>query len=190
MTTETNPEFIEQQTKLWLERLVIGLDLCPFAGREWSAGRVRLVTSAADDELTLLDELQHELLLLDQQPEIETTLLIHPEVLQNFADYNDFLDIAEALLAELSLDSEVQIASFHPKYQFAGTSPEDVENYTNRAPYPMLHLLREDSVAAAVAAHPDPDAIPQNNIQKMNALGLAAVQTLLAEIRAASPETP
>ena len=186
MTIETNPDVIEEHTKRWLQQFVIDLDLCPFAARELSAGRVRSVTSEAGDEATLLGELQHELLLLGKHAEIETTLLIHPRVLQNFAAYNDFLDIAEALLAELHLDNEVQIASFHPKYQFAGTALEDVESYTNRAPYPMLHLLREDSVAAAVAAHPDPQAIPDNNIQTMNALGLAAVQTLLAKIRTAS----
>ena len=186
MTDEKNPDSIEQQTKRWLERFVIDLDLCPFAARELSAGRVRFVTSEAGDDATLLGELQHELLLLGEHPEIETTLLIHPGVLQNFAAYNDFLDIAEALLTELGLGSEVQIASFHPRYQFAGTALEDVENYTNRAPYPMLHLLREDSVAAAIAAHPDPEAIPENNIQRMNTLGLTAVQTLLAKIRTES----
>ncbi|MFT6958148.1 MAG: hypothetical protein ACJAYC_003165 [Halieaceae bacterium] len=183
MTDEESSDTIEHQTKRWLERFVIDLDLCPFAARELSAGRVRLVTSKAGDDATLLDELRHELLLLEEDSEIETTLLIHPRVLTNFVAYNDFLDVAEALLNELDLDDEFQIASFHPQYQFAGTALEDVENYTNRAPYPMLHLLREDSVAAAVAAHPDPESIPENNIQRMNTLGLAAVQTLLAKIQ-------
>ncbi|MEH6518166.1 MAG: DUF1415 domain-containing protein [Halioglobus sp.] len=183
MTDKKHSDIVEQRTKRWLEQFVIDLDLCPFAARELSAGRVRFVTSKAGDEANLLGELQHELLLLGKHPEIETTLLIHPGVLENFAAYNDFLDIAEALLTELGLDDEVQIASFHPEYQFAGTALEDVENYTNRAPYPMLHLLREDSIAAAVDAHPDPEAIPEKNIRRMNTLGLAAVQTLMAKIR-------
>ena len=139
------------ETRRWLERAVIGLNLCPFAKAVHARGQVRYVLSDTDDPRDLLEQLGEELLFLRDAPaaEVDTTLLVHPHALQDFLDYNDFLDEADALVAQLGLEGTLQVASFHPDYQFAGTVPEDVTNFTNRAPYPTLHLLREDSVARA-----------------------------------------
>lgn len=161
-------------TRTWLERAVIGLNLCPFAKPVHLGGRIRYAVSVADtpDELRadLVDELQT---LAEADPaEIETTLLIHPRVFAgDFLDYNDFLEVADETLADLDLVGEIQVASFHPRYQFAGTQADDIENYTNRSPYPMLHLLRESSVSAVVEAFPDTEQIYEKNIETMRALG-------------------
>lgn len=166
-------EEIVVATRTWLERAVIGLNLCPFAKAVHLGERIRYAVSVADtpDELRadLVDELQT---LAEADPgEIETTLLIHPRVFDDFLDYNDFLEVADDTLEELDLVGEIQVASFHPRYQFAGTEPDDIENYTNRSPYPMLHLLRESSVDAAVAAFPDTEQIYERNIETMRSLG-------------------
>src|SRR5690606_11803576 len=121
---------------------------------------------------------------------IDTTLLVHPLVLAEFLDFNDFLDEADALLEAMELDGVLQVASFHPDYQFADSGPDDVENLTNRAPWPILHLLREDSVARAVEAFPDPDAIGQRNIERVRALGFDGWQRLLADDDPGPPPTP
>jgi len=160
-------------TRRWLERAVIGLNLCPFAKAVHAKGQVRFVLSDATTPESLLEDLAHELLVLRDTPaeEIDTTLLVHPHVLQEFLDYNDFLDTADALVESMGLEGDLQVASFHPDYRFAGTSDADIGNYTNRAPYPTLHLLREDSVSRAVAAFPDPDAIVERNIATLEKLG-------------------
>jgi len=173
---------IERVTRQWLEEVVIGLNLCPFARKELVNDRVRLVASSADSEEALLEALQSELRFLDEHPEVETTLLIHPEVLAVFDDYNEFLAAADGLLELLELDGVYQVASFHPDYRFAGTGAGDAENYTNRSPFPMLHLLREDSVARAVDSHPDPDAIPERNIALMHELGADEMAQRLSRI--------
>jgi uncharacterized protein len=167
-------------TQRWLERAVIGLNLCPFAKAVHVKRQIRYIVSVARDEQTLLAELLEELqLLYDAAPEtIETTLLIVPHLLADFLDYNDFLDVAEHAVGELSLDGEVQIASFHPHYQFAGSSPNDVENYSNRSPFPILHLLRESSISRAVAAFPDAASIYQRNIETLRQLGRKGWQAL------------
>ncbi|RMG21921.1 MAG: DUF1415 domain-containing protein [Bacteroidetes bacterium] len=159
-------EYIIAQTRRWVESFVVGLNLCPFAANPLRQGKVRFALSQAQGVADLLQDLAAELSHLAQTPpeQVETTLLIHPEVLQDFADYNDFLDLAEALLVDMDLEGVIQIASFHPHYHFAGTDAHAPENATNRSPYPMLHLLREDSVEAAVASHPDVASIPQRNI--------------------------
>jgi len=161
-------------TRRWLERAVIGLNLCPFAKAVHAKGQVRFVLSDATTPESLLEDLAHELLVLRDTPaeEIDTTLLVHPHVLQEFLDYNDFLDTADALVESMGLEGDLQVASFHPDYRFAGTAHADIGNYTNRAPYPTLHLLREDSVSRAVAAFPDPDAIVERNIATLERLGL------------------
>ncbi|WP_241093494.1 DUF1415 domain-containing protein [Xanthomonas sp.] len=161
-------------TRLWLERAVIGLNLCPFAKAVHAKEQVRYVLSDATTSEALLEELAEELLLLRDTPaeRIDTTLLIHPQVLGDFLDYNDFLENADAVVEALDLQGILQVASFHPHYQFAGTAPDDIANYTNRAPYPILHLLREDSVERAVAAFPDPDVIVERNVQTLENLGL------------------
>ena len=168
-------------TRRWLERAVIGLNLCPFAKAVYVKEQVRFVLSDATTPQALLAELGEQLLRLRDTPaeQIDTTLLIHPQVLGDFLDYNDFLDDADALVEELALDGVLQVASFHPGYQFAGSAPDDVENFTNRAPYPILHLLREDSVARAVAAFPDPDAIVERNIETLRGIGVDGWKKLL-----------
>jgi hypothetical protein len=135
---------------------------------------VRYVLSDADTPQALLEQLGEELLRLRDTPaeEIDTTLLVHPRVLADFLDYNDFLDDADALVEALGLDGVLQVASFHPDYRFAGTEPDDIGNFSNRAPFPTLHLLREDSVERAVAAFPDPDAIVERNIETLRKLGI------------------
>jgi len=168
-------------TRRWLERAVIGLNLCPFAKAVHAKGQVRYVLSDADTPQALLEQLGEELLRLrDTLAEaVDTTLLVHPRVLADFLDYNDFLDDADGLVEALALDGVLQVASFHPDYQFAGSAPDDVENFTNRAPYPILHLLREDSVARAVAAFPDPDAIVERNIETLRGIGVDGWKKLL-----------
>jgi hypothetical protein len=174
-------------TQRWLEKSVIGLNLCPFAHAVHIRQQIRYVVSSAQTLDDLLDDLEHELQLLsaDTARVIETTLLIHPRMFTAFLEYNDFLETADAFVENLGFEGELQIASFHPQYQFAGTEPDDITNCTNRSPYPMLHLLRESSVAAAVAAFPDTDKIYLQNIETMrklgadgwNALGLTPDQT-------------
>jgi hypothetical protein len=159
----------------WIEHAVIGLNLCPFAKAPWVKGQVRCLVSASHDPAALLEELADELrLLAETDPQrIETTLLVVPDQFAEFDDFNDFLDAADAMLAALELEGVIQIASFHPRYRFAGTAPDDIENATNRAPYPTLHLLREDSVVRAVGAFPDPSAIYETNIRTLRELGEA-----------------
>lgn len=172
---------IVAHTCMWLERAVIGLNLCPFAKSVHVRNQIRYAVSAATTPEELLQDLGTELRLLqDSSPEdIDTTLLIHPFVLTNFLDYNDFLDVADATLDELDLAGEIQVASFHPDYQFADAAPDDVTNCTNRAPYPMLHLLRESSVERAVLAFPDASRIYERNLDTMRELGAAGWEKLM-----------
>lgn len=167
-------------TQQWLEKAVIGLNLCPFAKAVHVKKQIRYVVSAAQDTDTLLADLLTELQFLAAADpgQVDTTLLIHPQVLSDFLDYNDFLDVADAVLDELDLTGAIQIASFHPDYQFAGTAIDDIENYTNRSPYPMLHLLREDSVERAVAAFPEAASIFEKNMETMRQLGLVGWEKL------------
>lgn len=166
-------------TKRWVETVVIGLNLCPFAKREVVNNRVRFTLTEAVTEEQLLIALEDELALLGKDSSIETTLLIHPAALQDFYDYNQFLDLADRLLAEMKLIGVFQVASFHPGYQFGGTNPDDVENFTNRSPYPMLHIIREASLERAIADYPDIDQVPARNVELMNRLGLEHLQKLL-----------
>ena len=168
-------------TRRWLERAVIGLNLCPFAKAVHAKGQVRWVLSDASTPDALLAELGEELAFLrDADPaEVDTTLIVHPQVLQDFLDYNDFLGDADALVEAMDLDGVLQVASFHPHYQFAGSAPDDIENYTNRAPWPTLHLLREDSVSRAVEAFPDPDVIVERNVETLQTLGRDGWDALL-----------
>lgn len=160
-------------TRAWVEHAVIGLNLCPFAKAVQTKGLTSYVCSEARNNAALLDALRIELQRLADTPieQLETTLLVHPQVLSDFLDYNDFLDEADALLCEMGLDGMLQIASFHPQYQFAGTHADDIENATNRSPYPTLHLLREASIERAVAAFPEPEAIYEANQRTLRALG-------------------
>jgi hypothetical protein len=172
MSALSETVFIDN-TRLWVERVVIGLKLCPFAPAPALKNLIRYIVSEAATPEALLEDLITELQrLIEASPgEIETTLLIHPNALRDFHDYNDFLEIADEALAVLGLEGHVQIASFHPDYQFADTEADDVGNATNRSPYPMLHLLREESIARAVESFGDTDVISVANIATLKKLG-------------------
>ena len=169
-----------QRTHDWIARFVVGLNLCPFAGHPLAKGRVRIVATLSDTLPDLVQLLTQEMAtLVSRSPtEVETTLVVHPHVLTDFLDYNDFLGFAEQLLVDFGLTGEVQIASFHPQYQFAHLRPDQVENYTNRSPYPMLHLLREHSVSKAVAYYDEVEDIPRRNEEMLRKLGASRVRHL------------
>ena len=172
MSTDAN-EAVIAATQLWLERAVIGLNLCPFAKSVHVKQQIRYVVSTATTSEDLLAELIRELeLLAEANPsKIEMTLFVHPYVLTDFLDYNDFLDVVDETLEELELDGILQVATMHPQYQFADTEPDDITNYTNRSPYPTLHLLREASIEQAVAGYPDAEKIFDRNIETMRRIG-------------------
>ena len=162
-----------QQTRHWLEKAVIGLNLCPFAKAVYVKNQVRLVVSQARHADDLLEELDRELELLVATPaeQMDTTLLIHPTLFDDFLDFNDFLEVAEGVLDEHGLEGVIQLASFHPQFQFDGSEPDDIGNYSNRAPFAILHLLREESVERAVAAYPEAEAIFEKNVATLERLG-------------------
>ena len=169
------------ETRAWVRRAVIGLNLCPFARAVDVKDQIRYVFSDATDAETLLATLVVELQrLADTDPElVDTTMVIHPRVFADFEDFNDFLELADAAVEDLDLDGVLQVASFHPQFQFADTEPDDVTNATNRSPYPTLHLLREESVERAVAAFPEAEAIFERNmatLEKLGPQGWAAVK--------------
>jgi uncharacterized protein len=161
------------ETRAWVRRAVIGLNLCPFARAVDAKDQIRYVFSGATDAETLLATLVVELQrLADTDPEVvDTTMVIHPKVFVDFEDFNDFLELADAAVDDLDLDGVLQVASFHPRFQFADTEPDDVTNATNRSPYPTLHLLREESVDRAVAAFPEAEAIFERNMATLEKLG-------------------
>ncbi len=175
-----NAEEVVAATRIWLERAVIGLNLCPFAKAVHVHQRVRYRVSSAQTTADLLEDLSSELHALHAADpnDCETTLLIHPYVLTDFIEYSLFLRTAEAALSKLGYAAEFQLASFHPQYQFSDAGPDDIENYTNRAPYPTLHLLRESSIARAVAAFPDATDIYEKNMDTLRRLGYAGWQRL------------
>ena len=166
----------------WIEKAVIGLNLCPFAKAVYVKNQVRFVVSHAPHLDGLLEDLDRELdYLATADPEtVETTLLIHPTLLPDFLDFNDFMQLAEAAVDEHGLDGVIQIASFHPRFQFEDTAPDDMGNFTNRAPFPALHLLREASIERAVADFPEAETIYARNIETLEALGHAGWNALWA----------
>lgn len=170
---ESSDATVLATTKHWLTRAVIGLNLCPFAKSVYVKDQVRYVISRSDSDHDILQELESELLYLaEADPDnIDTTLLILPEALSDFLEYNDFLHRADRVLKRKRLTGLLQIASFHPHYQFSDSEPDSIENFTNRAPYPMLHLLREASIEKAVDAFPDAAAIYERNQETMRRLG-------------------
>mgnify|MGYP006168856815 CR=1 FL=1 len=176
MTEET----VLADTRQWIEKAVIGLNLCPFARSVYMKNQVRIVVSSARHLDAFLDELDRELDLLQATPadEIDTTLLVHPTLFPDFEVFNDFQNVVDDVVAEHELDGVIQVASFHPQFQFEGTTPDDVTNCTNRAPYPTLHLLREDSIERAVAAFPDAADIYERNIETLQRLGHAGWKKL------------
>lgn len=173
-------DLITKDMVRWLERAVIGLNLCPFAKGVHAKGQIHYVVSAATGAEALAQDLRRELADLAAAPaEVrDTTLLMAPDCLQEFLEFNDFLGVAEDVLEELDLDGTLQIASFHPQFQFAGTDAGDVTNCTNRAPYPTLHLLREDSIDRAVQAYPEAEAIYERNMEVLEQLGMPGWQAL------------
>ena len=174
------------ETQAWVRRAVVGLNLCPFAKAPLAKAQIRFVLSAATDTEALLEQLLAELhALAAADPGItETTLLIHPGVLADFLDFNDFLELADGALEDAGLAGTIQLASFHPRYQFAGTHIDDLSNATNRSPYPTLHLLREASMDRAVAAFPAAEAIFEANIRTLETLGGGGWAMLQAQCRA------
>jgi hypothetical protein len=170
--TQTATPYISD-TKNWLEKVVIGLNLCPFAKQPYTLDRIRYVVEQSDQlaELssTLIKELQF---LVDESPSTTaTTLIIHPHLLNDFFDYNDYLSVVDKILSDNSFEGEIQVASFHPHYQFAGTREDDIENYTNRSPYPMLHLIREAQLERVLEQYENPEMIPVNNVERLKKLG-------------------
>lgn len=170
-------EYIKQ-TERWLQHFVIALNLCPFASVPFKKGQVKLVLEESEDPDALVNTFLQELNYLYQidPAKTETTLIIHPHVFTNFLDYNDFLGVAEDLLEEAGLAGIFQLASFHPDYEFAGSSLNDPANYTNRSPFPMLHLLREESVSKAVDYFPNPENIPDVNVERLRNMGVEKIK--------------
>ena len=174
------PDEAVAATRAWIERAVIGLNLCPFAKAVYVTDQIRYAVSQATNAGALLDDLKRELRILAEAAPAAavTTVLIHPQVLTEFLNYNDFLGIGDAAIEELGLAGVLQLASFHPAYQFAGTAMHDVTNYTNRSPFPMLQLLREVSMNRAVSAFPEAQRIYQQNIETMRRLGVSGWEAL------------
>jgi len=186
-----NQEAIVRAMRDWIEKAVIGLNLCPFAKSVYVRDQVRIVVSEARHLDAFLEELDRELdLIAEADPEvIDTTLLVHPTLLPDFLDFNDFTQLAEDAVLEHGLEGVIQVASFHPRFQFADTDPDDIGNYTNRAPYPTLHLIREASLARAVEAFPDPEAIFGRNIETLRRIGLAGWIALGMQVPGNDPAT-
>jgi uncharacterized protein len=186
-STKTCPSeaSVLEETRAWLTQIVIGLELCPFAKPVHVKGQIRYRVSLAESPEALLEDLLAELeyLALADPEAVDTTLLVHPRALTDFLDYNDFLSVTEVALEELELDGVLQVASFHPDYQYEGNAVDDPANCVTRSPYPMLHLLREASVDRAVAVFPDASEIVNKNVARLHALGLEGWQRLMASLR-------
>jgi hypothetical protein len=187
-----NDDAVIALTVRWLERAVIGLNLCPFAKGVHVKGQIHYVVTAASTHSDLLEVLQYELngLLAQESTARDTTLLIAPAAFPDFLDFNDFLPECDRLLRRMKLDGVFQIASFHPQFQFADAAPEDITNYTNRAPFPILHLLREDSIDRAVEAFPEPDAIFEKNMQTLQDLGVQGWNALDVQAPTSAGDMP
>lgn len=178
MDKKSNQEKIIASTRAWLEQFVVGMNLCPFAAGELTANRVSFWVSTARDELSLLNDLDAAFNRMYEDPDIGTAMLIHPDVLRDFEKYNQFLELADETLLLSGFEGDIQIASFHPGYRFSGTQADAAENYSNRSPYPMLHLLREEQVELAVEQHGDTEQIPKRNIEHLRKLGSSELERL------------
>lgn len=170
-----------KRTKSWIHIFVIGLNICPFAAVPFREDRIRYRCEETGSVERLVETLMEELNFLQKEKseEVETSILIHPNVLNDFLDYNDFLSVAQAVLENLDLEGEIQIASFHPDYQFAGEAIHAPSNYVTRSPFPMLHLIRESSVTKATEVHPNIEQVPYDNIKKLNNLGLEKIKEMI-----------
>ncbi|MFT5505642.1 MAG: hypothetical protein ACI8XC_003364 [Gammaproteobacteria bacterium] len=176
-----DPNAITRSIENWVNKMVIGYQLCPFAANEWRNGRVRISVSQAETSNELLQHLRDEIERIIKNENIETTLVVHPYVLTEFDDFNDFLDLTDQLVETLHLNGVLQWASFHPDYQFANSEPTDPENYTNRSPYPVLQILREESLSRAIDRHPDIDQVPIDNMELMREIGCEKLEIILKE---------
>lgn len=176
-------EEVVQSTKAWINHVIVELNFCPFAGREVKRDSIRyhVVTQSKLEECLL--QLIEECRYLDEHPETETTLVIYPDAFAGFDDFLDFLELANALMHEQGYEGVYQLASFHPQYRFADSEEEDPANYTNRSPYPMLHLIRESSIEAALKDYPEPEQIPERNITRARELGLEKMRELLEKCK-------
>lgn len=170
---------IAEQTLNWIRSFIVEYNLCPFAKGPVNKGTLRISVSETKKKAQALEDLMVEIHLLDEKPEIETTLLVFADSFKDFFAYLDFVDLAEQLLLEQGYEGIYQIASFHPDYYFADTNPDDVSNYSNRSPYPMIHLLREDSLEKAIASYGDTELIPKKNIAILNKLGIEQIKKIV-----------
>ena len=177
-----NQEQVIKDTKHWISKFVIGLKLCPFAKKPFEEDLIRYVHLENTSTDSLLMKLSEELLFIveSSEKEVETTLIIHPNQLLDFEAYLDFVEAGNALIASMQLEGVIQIASFHPSYRFAGESENDAANYSNRSPYPMLHLLREETLTKAIDNHPDIDSVPEKNIALLREMGEAAIKKFIS----------
>ena len=180
-----NIENVNQQVQQWLEEVVIGLNLCPFAAKPNRNKQIQIFISEATDEQVLLEEIYQQLKKLDSTPveQLETTLVVTPHLFKDFSDYNQYLDLIDALVFQMGYQGIYQVASFHPDYCFHGTQPNDAENLTNRSPYPIFHLIREDSMEKVLKHYPDPEGIPERNIERVEALSAEEVAALFPFIK-------
>ena len=178
-----NDAYVTEHTLNWVRQFIIGHNICPFAKAPVNKGSLRISVSHHNKQASASEELMSEIHLLDEHPKIETTLLVFAEGFKDFFSYLDLVDRAEQLLQSLEYEGIYQLATFHPDYYFADTEPDDVSNYTNRSPYPMLHVLREEAVEKAIAVYGDTDGIPERNINKMRELGLKNIKEILNDCR-------
>ena len=181
-TQAPSDEQVLAEMRHWIEQAVIGLNLCPFAKSVYVKNQVRLVVSRARNIDALLDDLDRELELLKTTPaeQVDTTLLVHPTLFPDFFVFNDFLNVVDEVLEEHELEGVIQVAPFHPAFQFEDTEADDADNLTNRAPYPTLHLLREDSIDRAVESGDSAEDIVERNLKTVRALGLEGWKRLLS----------
>ncbi|MCK4834353.1 MAG: DUF1415 domain-containing protein [Gammaproteobacteria bacterium] len=171
-----------QKTKNWVEEIVIGLNLCPFASQPFQDDAIEYVVCIGDSLENHLRQLADDMARLDSNTDIETSLLIYPDAYQGFDNYLDMLDLANQLLEELNYIGSYQIASFHPDYRFEGSTEDDASNFSNRSPFPMLHLIRENRLEKAIANYPNVDQVPENNIKKLRDIGYQEMQDKLKKI--------
>jgi hypothetical protein len=172
-------DIVEASVKSWIEKVIVGLNFCPFAKKEMERNTVRYAIFPATQVNAALSHLLEELALLDQLQDIQTTLLIFPQGFADFDDFLDMLEMANILIGQGGYGGIYQLASFHPEYCFDGEEQNDPANYTNRSPYPILHILRESSIEAVLKRYPDPESIPENNIAKARELGSNFIKALM-----------